>query len=368
MTDGGNKMTSSTKIPVGEMAKDMLDKIFPHLTPEQIEAMKAGKPVPPSPDWVAGAVAKAEPHLSALRKTESTPGDQRRIQELNQKLEDTYVMLREKARKDAILEQMVATMASGPLVSCIMLFKEKNRMRRARKAVNQFVAQSYPNKQLVIINNSDTPVTNVPNRHIKELTFEVSDDIHTDSLGMMRNAALKVCDGTIVYPHWDDDDVYDPHLLAFLVQNYVMKNYGVFPEHHKAVTLQSEIRINIENSVVYQHTETDGLPGNMLVPFTNARYADLHGEEGMAFWQRYWAIKSHVCADGWPINTLKMSVFDGNNVLPVEKFMVDHATPEHEGRWHIGEKELEHMRVVLEGFGVKAEARPPVSRVEVPVG
>jgi hypothetical protein len=147
-----------------------------------------------------------------------------------------------------------------------------------------------------------------------------------------------------------------------------MKNFGVTPENWKAVTLGSELRIDIKNSVVYEHIEEQGIPGDMLVPLVESkRYADQHGDEGVAFWNRHWAIKSFVCDHAYPINTLKMSVYDGNNVVPIEKFMVDHATPEHEGRWQLGLAEMEHMRAVLLGFGVQAEARQP-SAPALPVG
>lgn len=366
MSDGNTnsqKISGSTKIPIGDMAKSMLHEIFPHLTKDQIEAMKAGKPVPPSPNWIGTS------NLSVAVPV-STEGDQARIQELNQKVEQQAALLKEKVRLEGVLDAVVDSMKGGPVVSAIMLFGDKNRMRRARKAVNQFVAQSYPNKQLVIVNATDTPVTTHSHKAIKEVRMEVSADTPTESLGMMRNFGLGLCDGSVIFPHWDDDDVYDRHLLAFLVQNYAFKNYTENGTHSpRAVALSAELRLDIVNSVGYEHKEPDGIPGSMLVPASAARYPDQHGGEDKAFWTRFWSMKSVPCGGEWPVNTLRMCVYDGNNATSIEQFMLGCAGKEFEGRMLMDVKALDHMRAVMSGFGVNTEARQPnVPAAELPQG
>lgn len=351
MSDGStNKQTM--KIPVGDMAKTMLHEIFPHLTREQIEAMKAGKPVPPSPDWIGSAPVSIGPIKA------DTSDQQARIQELNQKLEKTEKLLKEKIRIEGILDGVVAAMADGPLVSAIMLFSAKDRMRRARKAVNQFIAQSYPKKQLVIVNATDADVTTTKHKAIKELKMEISGDIPSETLGMMRNFGMKESDGALCFPHWDDDDVYDRHLLAYLVQKYVFVNRS--RNESNAVALSGELRLDIEHSVGIDFRNLEGIPGTMLFPLgRGAKYPDLHGGEGEAMWSRYWAATAAVCPADWPLNTLKMSVYDGNNVAPVEQFMFNHVGKEFEGRMFMDAKALDYVRTTMEGFGVSTEARQP---------
>jgi len=335
---GGQKLGGKATIPVGEMAKDMIDKIYPHLTKEQVEALNSGKPIPPSPDYVG---------LAALPAATASPDKAGRIQELNNKLEEAHALLREKVRWEGILDALVAASTGGPLVTGVLVFSDKNRMRRARKAVNQFVAQSYPHKQLVIVNASDMPVTTHPHRAIKEVKWEGAENPTT---GAMRNAAIDLADGDVLFPFWDDDDVYDKHLLSYLVANYT---------GGKAVLLSSQIRVDIENSAVYMHVQ-DGIPNTILCPQSHARFLDQTGGEDVAFWNRHWGVKSTVVNNtAWPVNTMMMRVFDGHNALTREQFMIEHATPAHSGRWELGANEVEHMKAVLATFGLKAEAKIP---------
>lgn len=333
--------TSTVKIPVGEMARQSLGQIFPHLTPEQVVAIKDGKPVPPSPDWIG-----------------AEPGTGENIA-LRAKLEECLAAYNRAGRERLILDATIAHMKRAPLVTAILVFGDKHRIRRARKAVNQFVDQSYPNKQLVIVNNTDLPVTNVPCSEIRELQMVVTTDYDGSSVGGMRNFAIDNADGDLLFPHWDDDDVYDKHLLSFMVANF---------DGARAVLLDRQVRIDIKNSVAYQHFQPSGIPNTMLVPKTAARYEAKTGGEDVAFWSRYWSMKAAVVrCEEWPLSTLRMCVHDGNNVLPAEEFMVGHAAPDRHGKWELTQLEAEHVRYALEGFGLKAEIVRATESVPSPV-
>lgn len=347
----GQKIAGKTTIPVGAMAKDMIGQIYPQLTPAQVKALNSGEPIPPSPDWIPPNLGLA---MDVMARAESSSSDSARIQQLNDKLVAAEEVIRDKTRIEGIFEHSLAQHADSdkiPLVSCILVFGDKDRMRIARKSVNQFVAQSYPNKQLVIINATDTPITTVRHKQIKELT--TTDDQTT---GAMRNFALDNCDGDWVYPHWDDDDIYDRHLLTYMVNGC---------KTGRATLLGAQIRVDIEHGCAYMHTDRDGIPNTMLIPKnTNARYQNMTGGEDVEFWHRHFAVTSNVINNlAWPVNSLKMCVYTGKNVLPVEKFMIDHATPEHHGKVELGENELTHMRAVLNTFGVRTAPKIPTEAV-----
>src|SRR5688572_20969717 len=106
MSDG-NRTSTSVKIPVGDMAREFLGQIFPRRTAEQVEAIKAGEPVPPSPDYKGGQVGVA--------MTVTADEDKGRIRELGERLDRAERLLKEKVRIEGILDGFVAAMADdGP--------------------------------------------------------------------------------------------------------------------------------------------------------------------------------------------------------------------------------------------------------------
>ena len=87
-----------------------------------------------------------------------------------------------------------------PLVSCIM--PTANRPAFAARAVRYFLAQDYPRKELIILD--DTPgrpsLAALENEEVRYVY-----DPHKRSLGEKRNCAIELSRGQIVL-HWDDDD------------------------------------------------------------------------------------------------------------------------------------------------------------------
>lgn len=357
----GQKISGRATIPVADMARENLGKIFPHLSVEQIEAMKAGKPVPPSKDWdgfgkldTAKAVAIATSIIGSPRNED----DVRRLQELRQQLNDANDALRRKARTEGIFNAVIESMDSVPLLTAILVFGNKHRVRRARKAVNQFIAQSYPNKQLVIVNATDIPITDRPHRQIREVPMEVSSEFPSYTTGSMRNFGMKFSDGEYIYPHWDDDDVYDQHLLTFMMAS---RKPG------KAVLLTSQIRVDIKNSVAYMHVQPDGIPNTMIVPATPYKYPDKTAGDDVAYWGRYWSSKSVIIDNlGFPVNTLKMCVWDGNNATAADQFMVGHDGADLHGKWALGGAEAEVLKDAMASFGLITQPRLPEPAQDAP--
>lgn len=346
----GRTISGRTTIPVKEMALQQLDKIIPHATPDQIAAMRGGKPIPPSPTWIGNLPMSQAVH---------TVVDEATTAELRAKLAAAELALRLlNYRSDVTDARIAETHRYGPSVTALLVFSDPKRLKRARRAVNQFVAQSYPHKQIVVVNASDVDVTNVPHKAVLEVKWAGdTGDLADPTTGAMRNFGLDHATGDLVFPFWDDDDVYDRDLLTTLVEHAA---------DGRAVALTSQIRVDIVNSTAYLHVESDGVPNALLCPASAARFEDRTGGEDFAFWQRHWGMKtSPFDNSAWPLNALLMRVHDGNNVAAREAFMVGHATPGHRQKWAVGANVAGHMKAVLTTFGLKVEHTPPAEQPAV---
>jgi glycosyltransferase involved in cell wall biosynthesis len=98
-----------------------------------------------------------------------------------------------------------------PLVSCIM--PTYNRRPFVPLALQHFLAQDYPNKELVIVDDSDDPIGDLARdrpgvRYLRQN--------RRASIGTKRNLACLHARGDII-AHWDDDDWYSADRLRYQV-------------------------------------------------------------------------------------------------------------------------------------------------------
>ena len=290
----GQRVSGSARLSLKEM--------FPKATEEQIKALNEGQPVPPSPEWLAANGDGA---------TQASPA---------------------RSGTDEL-----------PMVSCVLVFGDPKRLRIARKAVNQFVAQTYERKQLVIVNATDQAVTNVPYAAIKEVRI----DERSPSIGFMRNKGIALADGSWI-KQWDDDDVYDPLLLAYQM--------GCRKPGH-ATLLTHQIRANINRAIAYLHRQPEGIAGTILFPKQEGlAYPDISLGEDRAFWISHFATKTHLVNNhSYPTTALQIAAFHGRNATPEEAFMVEHSGPDMDGRIELPEAEAAYLRVRLAEFGQKVK-------------
>lgn len=104
---------------------------------------------------------------------------------------------------------------SLPLVSCLMI--TGNRPVRAALAIDCFVRQTYPQRELVILDDGPTEtlagyVKALANPQIRLIRLPPTNQ----SLGELRNVAVDAASGDLVC-QWDDDDLYDPDRLRWQV-------------------------------------------------------------------------------------------------------------------------------------------------------
>ena len=117
------------------------------------------------------------------------------------------------ARSAAVPEQERDTVRDAhdarlPLVSCIM--PTRDRRRFVAQAFRYFERQSWPNRELIVIDDGDDPVEDIvpgdPRVHYARLTAR-------RSTGAKRNLACEMARGELI-AHWDDDDWIAPRRLT----------------------------------------------------------------------------------------------------------------------------------------------------------
>lgn len=309
-------------IPLGDMAKADLPKLFPHLTPQQVAAIREGKPVPPSPDWQAPPVAA----------------------DYHQRMLDWFARFNH----------------SYGTVLCVLVFGVRERIKLARKAVNQFVAQRYPDKSLVIVNGTDLTVTT----HKHALINEIKVEPHL-TVAEMRNIGINSTRSAWIKPNWDDDDVYDPYLLSYMMHHSKCDDTGDGP----CIALNSQLRVDITSGTAYMFSNSEGIPNTMIVPrhtLTHVDYpsdsddAEYLAKKAAATKQRTTVIPNTT----FPLNCLSMSIYHGHNFMPADTHMGEYANnPDHAGRWYLGQPESEQLRNVLSTFGFKIQVTEPKTEV-----
>lgn len=99
---------------------------------------------------------------------------------------------------------------SWPLVSCIMPTYE--RRRYVPQALQSFLQQDYPNRELIIVDDGRDPVGDLT-QGLANVRYLY---VPRTSIGAKRNLACTHAAGEII-AHWDDDDWYSPDRLRYQV-------------------------------------------------------------------------------------------------------------------------------------------------------
>jgi glycosyltransferase involved in cell wall biosynthesis len=90
--------------------------------------------------------------------------------------------------------------SDGPLVSCIM--PTANRRNFVGRAIAQFLAQDYPRRELIVVDDGEASVADLIPDHKSVHYLRLG---RRTPVGAKRNIACEVAQGEII-AHWDDDD------------------------------------------------------------------------------------------------------------------------------------------------------------------
>jgi len=157
-----------------------------------------------------------------------------------------------------------------PMVSCIMLTCWPSRNKYAHAAIRSFLMQSWPFRELVIVNNSfkkpdeyrllDQEDYNLPARVVREVMVERTE---TMTVGDLRNIGLEACAGDW-FIAWDDDDWSHPERLEHLMERR-QPGLALVPSAHVRYSFKTN------SAYVYENTEV-GCGNIVLYPRTTKRF------------------------------------------------------------------------------------------------
>ena len=103
-----------------------------------------------------------------------------------------------------------------PKVSCVMVTADRADL--CARSVLCYEQQTYPNKELVILDNGhesmEALLWNLPAGEVRYKKIDRTPDL---ILGDLRNEALNMATGDFIIPQWDDDDWYHPDRIQLQV-------------------------------------------------------------------------------------------------------------------------------------------------------
>jgi glycosyltransferase involved in cell wall biosynthesis len=108
-----------------------------------------------------------------------------------------------------------------PLVSCIM--PTYNRRLFVQKAIEYFLRQDYPKRELVIVDDGEDSIRDlVPN----DSCIKYIGHNNKSTLGVKRNLACEEANGKIIL-HWDDDDWMAQGRISYQVKTLLKEHADI---------------------------------------------------------------------------------------------------------------------------------------------
>lgn len=197
-------------------------------------------------------------------------------------------------------------------VSCLMV--TANRKNLARRAVNCFTNQSYPNKELVIIDDGDEDysdiLTDIPPEEIKYVRLKKEPDF---VLGKLRNRSLDEANGDYLV-QWDDDDWYHPERIATQAK--------ILDEGYDACCISSAL-MHLDTEEFTDHPYIgilpDGIPGSIMHKRDNQiRYPETRRAEDTVYLKDWMEKKYYKLDDSY--NHLFLRAYHGRNTWEQDHF------------------------------------------------
>jgi glycosyltransferase involved in cell wall biosynthesis len=131
-----------------------------------------------------------------------------------------------------------------PLISCLMTTYD--RLSLAKHAIRSFAAQTYPEKELVVVSDGKARFLHALERYTATLGLErvrfVQAGPQRLTLGGLRNISLEAAAGDILC-QWDDDDCSHPERLRLQAEELVRNDAGAcfFTDHLQFIAEQSTL-------------------------------------------------------------------------------------------------------------------------------
>jgi glycosyltransferase involved in cell wall biosynthesis len=168
-----------------------------------------------------------------------------------------------------------------PLVSCLMV--TRNRARLARRSLACLLTQTWPNKELVVVDDGDQDYGEIlaPLADRIPVHYHRVDNREGISLGGLRNIALDRANGDFCV-QWDDDEWFHPQRIEAQMQAVRARGLDAVVLHWTLVHVDSP-RMTAHP---FRACLGRGTPGTVLHRRTALRYPDLPRGEDSEFWRR----------------------------------------------------------------------------------
>jgi glycosyltransferase involved in cell wall biosynthesis len=164
-----------------------------------------------------------------------------------------------------------------PLTSCLMVTADRPHLMR--RSVRCFRRQTYPRRELVVVDDGETDLSSVlAPLATDEVQYVPLDPDTNHVLGTLRNVALDAASGTYL-TQWDDDDWYHAERLE--------RQAAVLDDGADACALRGTL-MHLDTPEYFRHPYIglleDGVPGSIMHRRDDtAHYPDLPRAEDTAY-------------------------------------------------------------------------------------
>ena len=206
------------------------------------------------------------------------------------------------------------SLTSTPKVSCLMV--TANRKALCRRAVRCYLHQTYPNKELVVLNNGSEDLedilVDVPTTELRYVHIERTPGLF---IGGLRNQSLEMAGGTYIIPQWDDDDWYHP--------DRIQKQVDILNQGYDACTLKATLmHLDQEPYIIqpYYGILPKGVPPTLMHRLDlSIEYPNLRRTSD-SYYLSAWQAKKHALL---PVDQayLYIRCFHGTNLWGVDHFL-----------------------------------------------
>lgn len=244
-----------------------------------------------------------------------------------------------------------------PLVSGILVVGDDERINLARSSVSSFLRQTYPNKEVVIINAA--PNKSVLDQQWPTLREYRVDPIEYPTIGSLRNRGIEESDGEWVMP-FDDDD--HSHLHRMFMQMAVRREGS-------CVMANQQVRVDIDRHTLCVYEDSSGISNTVLFPRLasngshNLYDADMvEAGEDDEFITRVFGSNKIILdnsLDWFPGPCLTIAYYHTRNKSSRERFFGEFAKSQYDGRvcGNIPPDYLDYIKDVMERAGLTASIK-----------
>ena len=191
----------------------------------------------------------------------------------------------------------------------------RNRSRIAERSVACFARQSWPNKELVVIDDGTEDYSPMLDKysHLATIRYLRRPANSLGTLGEARNYSLEQAHGDLLM-QWDDDDWYHPERIAFQMKPIekgadavLLRHTLMHVDHHDYIDKPYRTHIRI------------GTPGTIIHRRSSIRYPCLKQRED-SIYMREWRAQHKTVVLGNCAH-LFIRCFHGNNTWNIRHFL-----------------------------------------------